>query len=206
MIPEGWYFYRLDKNVGGFKGTEFHKLVETSMQGNWDARVMRLDFAEVDHTETSRRIALELGAKAYAAVQTDTKRGMVQSAGSGVSRSKSYVYERKVHFKFTIGLFDRAVYEKLVRISRKKQVDQNNEIRRSSGAIATLRWNNFRVQPLSRHDLIEAGAIAVPSGESNQHRAKRCYCFGEYVCGVLSNHGENYINIPNHHVWSRRIW
>jgi hypothetical protein len=99
-----------------------------------------------------------------------------------------------VHYKFKIEMFDQEVYKKLNRISHTEQVTMNERICRSSGHVATLRWNNLRIQPMVREHLKFIGATAVPSRETNLRRGP-C-CFGDYVRGVLEGEGQNYINIP----------
>jgi hypothetical protein len=196
IIPEGWYFFDVPHMQGGFKGTPFAKLVTTAMQGDYSTKSLEIDFATEDHSLAARAVCYEAGVKILAAFEgrADTDRTPSSVAGSGYSRSSSNYESRKVHYRFKIEMFDQDVYTKLKRLSRTEQTDMNERIRRSSGHAATLRWNNFRIQPYVREDLKFIGATAVPSSETNQRRG--AWCFGDYVRGVLEVEGDNYVNIP----------
>jgi hypothetical protein len=194
VIPEGWYFYRIDYKQGGFKNTQFEKLVSTAMHGDYSARTLEVDFATVDHSLQARAFSFELGMKILGSFERE-ERTPSDIAGAGISRVTSNDNTTKVHYKFKIEMFDADVYKTLKRLSRTEQATQNERIRRTSGDLATLRWRNYRLQPTVRQDLVYAGARAVPDGETNQGRAYRYCLFGEYVTGVFEG-GGNYVNVP----------
>ncbi len=196
VIPEGWYFYNVDHDRGGFKGTPFAKLVATAMQGNYSTKSLEINFAIDDHSLAARAACSQAGAKILSgfADRADVDRTPSPVAGVGFEQGRSNFESRRVHYKFKIEMFDQEVYKKLNRLSRTEQVAMNERIRRSSGHVATLRWNNFRIQPMVREDLKFIGATAVPSRDTNLRRGP-C-CFGDYVRGVLEGEGQNYIKIP----------
>jgi hypothetical protein len=196
VIPEGWYFYNVDHERGGFKGTPFAKLVATAMTGNYSTKSLEINFAIDDHSLAASAACYQAGAKILSgfADRADVDRTPSSVAGVGFEHGRSNFESRRVHYKFKIEMFDQEVYKKLNRISRTEQVAMNESIRQSLGHVATLRWNNFRIQPMVREDLKFIGATAVPSRETNLRRGP-C-CFGDYVRGVLEGEGQNHINIP----------
>jgi hypothetical protein len=97
-------------------------------------------------------------------------------------------------------MFDQEAYKKLHRISRTDQVAMNERVRRSSGHVATLCWNNLRIQPMVGEDLEIVGATAVPSREINLRRGP-C-CFGTR-CAACSRASAKLHQHPHHRVRAR---